>query len=211
MNKRIMLLGVAILAIGLVVLPQTIALFSGQHNWYDIITSPSNLPCMKCHEDVYQEITTGGGQVNTLHAAQSPDGGCDACHIIAPTTKEGLTQGGAPTNSFHAAADPACLDCHSGTGPGVDARSILVGPEEAHKPFVAQANTSGLLKGSNAACISCHTHIGVNITWSRATTIEFNATETVLPTGNHSWIVGAFSATGVNITKTCGTGNGTPC
>lgn len=210
MNRKI-LLGVAILAMGIVILPQTVALFSGQHNWYDTITNPANLPCAKCHEDIYQEITTGGGQVNQLHANQSIDGGCNACHVVAPSTKENLTKGGALGSDFHAAASPACIDCHGGTGPGVDGRSILSGPQEVHKPFVNQSNSSNLLKGANEACVSCHTHIAVNITWSRATTIEFNATENVLPDGNHSWIVGSFNATGVNITKTCGTGSGAPC
>lgn len=205
MNKKF-LLGVAILAIGLVVFPQTIAMFAGQHNWYDTTTAGNQIPCAKCHADVFQELSQGPDtSVNGLHRQQVGDtSGCDACHITtAPVAQEKLVQG--PGGQFHAAAAPACLDCHSGAGGGgKSALEILTGSEEVHKPFANQSIDSKFLKGANEACISCHTHIMVNITWQKATTIEFNSTETVLPSGNHSWIVGNFTATGVNITKTSG-------
>lgn len=204
MNKKF-LLGVAILAIGLVVFPQTIAMFAGQHNFYDtVLTTGNDIPCNKCHADIAAELNQPGS-VNGYHRALSADGGCGACHITGPIEYENLQQG--EGGQFHASASPACLDCHSGQGApylGADAREILTGSEEVHKPFANQSIDSKFLKGANEACISCHTHIGVNITWRKATTIEFNATEITLPNGNHSWIVSNFTATGVNITKTSG-------
>ena len=203
MNKKIWLT-VAVIAIGIVVLPTTIAMFAGQHNFYDTITNPTSaVPCLKCHQDVYDEITTpGSGAVNAVHAGLSSGGGCDACHATIAPGKEGLTRG--VNGQFHAAAAPACLDCHGSTGPGLSADTIVNGTAEVHKAFVNQSFTAQFLKGANEACISCHTHIIVNITWTKATTITFNSTETVLPDGNHSWIVGNFNATGTNVTTTSG-------
>lgn len=204
MNKKLWL-GIAILAIGIFILPQTVAMFAGQHNWYDTTQAGNQVPCSKCHADIFQELSQGPDtSTNGLHRQQVGDTtGCDACHITTAPGLEGLAQG--PGGQFHAAAAPACLDCHSGTGGGgKSALEIVNGVAEVHTAFVNQSLQASFLKGANEACISCHTHIGVNITWQRATTITFNSTETVLPDGNHSWIVSNFNATGVNITTTNG-------
>lgn len=205
MQKKIWLF-IAVFAIGIVILPQTIAMFAGQHNWYDTTQAGNQVLCAKCHTDIFNELSQGPStSVNGLHRQQVGDNtGCDACHVTtAPVTQEGLVQG--PGGQFHAAASPACLDCHSGNGGGgKSALEIVNGTEEVHKAFINQSVIAKFLKSSNEACISCHTHIGVNITWSRATTIEFNASETVLSDGSHSWTVGNFDATGTNVTTTSG-------
>lgn len=221
MQKKI-LLGIAIMAIGIIILPQTIAMFAGQHDWYDI-TENEQIPCEKCHSDISAELSLPG-TTNAMHRLM----GCDQCHVTAAPNSEGLTQG--PGGQFHAATTAACIDCHNTTllygtfqhGPAAgalgcltchknpqsfpgnfSATSILNGPEEVHKPFANQSIESRLLKGANEACISCHTHVKVNITWNRATYMEFNATEVVVG-GNRTWTIGNFSATGSNITKTSG-------
>jgi hypothetical protein len=154
--------------------------------------------------------------------------GCDQCHATAAPNSEGFTKG--PGGQFHAAATAACIDCHNATllygtfmhGPAVGALgcltchknpqsmpgnfsavNILTGPEEVHKAFANQASNSKLLKGANEACISCHTHVRVNITWSRASYMEFSVTENIVG-GDRMWTVGNFGATGSNITKTSG-------
>jgi nitrate/TMAO reductase-like tetraheme cytochrome c subunit len=202
MQKKIWL-ALAVVAIGIVVLPQTIAMFAGQHDWYDTTLPGNQVLCAKCHADIFQELSQGGtSSVNGLHRTQIGDNtGCDSCHVTTAPALENLTQG--PGGQFHAAASPACLDCHSGTGGGgKSALEIVNGTEEVHKAFINQSVIAKFLKGSNEACISCHTHIGVNITWTKATTIQFAATEVVLPDGSHSWTVGSFNATGVNVTQT---------
>ncbi len=200
MNTKI-LLAIAVLTIGIFVMPQTVALFAGQHDWYDTTQPGNQVLCSKCHADIAAEMSQPGN-VNAIHKAQSSDGGCEGCHIIAPTQKEGLTKG--PGGQFHAAAAPACLDCHGGTGPGLSALEIVNGPEEVHRPFINESINSKFLKGANEACISCHTHVKVNATWSRATTIAFDAIERTLPDGSHTWNVTNFNATGVNVTTTSG-------
>lgn len=220
MQKKI-LLGIAIMAIGIIVLPQTVAIFAGQHDWYDTTQNGNQVPCEKCHSDISAELSQPG-TANTMHRLM----GCDQCHVTTAPNSEGLIQG----TQFHAATTAACLDCHNKTMlygtfqhtpevgrlgcltchknprsfPGnFSAVEILTGQEEVHKSFANQATDSKLLKGANEACISCHTHVRVNITWNRATSMEFNATETVVG-GNRTWIIGNFSATGSNITKTSG-------
>lgn len=203
MTNKMILIGIAIAAIGLVALPQTLALFAGQHNFYDNIgAGAAAIPCEKCHADVFSELSQPGS-VNAVHLAQ----GCEGCHVTTAPTKEGLTQGGALGSDFHAAALPLCLDCHSGTGPGVDARSILNGSAEAHISFAGQANESLLLRGSNEACISCHTHVAVDINWTKAYKISFNAKENAT-TGLHEWTVNNFATEGTVQIQTYGNRSG---
>jgi hypothetical protein len=202
-DSRIVLLGIAFVAIGMFILPETVAMFVGQHDFYDTTTAGNGVNCLKCHADVRDELNRPSN-VNLLHRFGFNDARmCEDCHMTtAPQGKEGLKQG--PGGQFHAAAAPACLDCHGGTGPGLSALEIITGSEEVHKAFANESNKSKLLKGANEACISCHTHIGVNITWTKATTMEFDSKEIVLPDGSHYWNITQFNATGVNVTKTSG-------
>jgi hypothetical protein len=202
-KNKLILIGFAIAAIGLIALPQTLALFAGQHNFYDNIgQGAAAIPCEKCHADIFSELSQPGS-VNAVHMEQ----GCSGCHVTTAPTKEGLTQGGNLTSDFHAAALPLCLDCHSGTGPGRDARSILNGSVEAHKPFASEANNSLLLRGSNEACISCHTHVAVDINWTKAYKISFNARENAT-TGVHDWTVNNFATEGTVQIQTYGNRSG---
>ncbi len=206
MNSKILLIGIGILAVGLVALPQTLALFVGQHNWYDTNTPANGVPCAKCHADVLQEIQTTGA-VNTMHSTQTSDGGCQACHMTTAAAREGLTVG--PGGQFHAAMAPACIDCHSPGGTGLSAVEVQFGTEEVHKPFVAQANSTsvGFLKGANEACVACHTHVSVDIAWTKATNMSLTAIETSTA-NSHSWTVSNYIATGTKVIKTNGDGNG---
>ncbi len=206
-NQRIVLLGIAIVAIGLFILPETIAMFLGQHDFYDTTTAGNGVNCLKCHGDVRDELNRAS-EVNKYHRFGYDDARmCEACHMTSAPEIEGLVQG--PGGQFHAAAAPACMDCHTNQTVGnVTAKSaleIINGSEEVHRAFANESSKSKFLKGANEACISCHTHIGVNITWTKATTIEFDSKEVVLSDGSHYWNVTNFNATGVNVTKTSGT------
>ncbi len=46
-----------IFAVGVVILPSTVSLFAGEHNWYDIDPSGNQIPCVKCHADVLEELS----------------------------------------------------------------------------------------------------------------------------------------------------------
>lgn len=212
--NKVVLLGIAIVAIGLIALPQTLALFVGQHDFYDTTKQDIGVPCLKCHADIATELSQPS-QVNSLHNNQGgggggPTNGCAACHIlVAPIEKEGIQPG--PGEEFHAAAAPACLDCHGGgltPGPGLGATEILTGTEEVHKPFASAAlNASTAMKSANEACVACHTHVAVNITWSKPTTLGLSASESASG-GVKTWTVGNFAATGNQVINTAGTGAG---
>jgi hypothetical protein len=214
MVNKLILMGFAVAAVGLVALPQTLALFAGQHNFYDTITNnvykgsgdgKTAINCGKCHADIFAELNQNGS-VNQMHMNE----GCDGCHMSTAPRLEGLTNGppNATNGQFHAAAAPACLDCHGNyggiyTGLAANATNILYGPAEVHIPFASQANTSGnpLLKGSNEACVACHTHVAVNIGWTKAYMMNFTAQEYTAADGNHSWTVSNFTTRGfVNLT-----------
>lgn len=55
MNKKIILY-VAFMALGLYAMPQTVALFAGQHTYY----SGASVECEKCHSDILAEIEPSG-------------------------------------------------------------------------------------------------------------------------------------------------------
>ena len=186
MINKVALFGIAVVAVGLVALPQTLALFAGQHNFYTLSKSPKEnygIPCQKCHADVYYELAQSGP-----HESKP----CTSCHIVV-FTWDGYEVGG--NKDIHAAALPACLDCHDGSL-GKDARGILNASSlEAHVPFANQSKAFNLLKGSNEACISCHTHIAVDIHWEKAYKINFTAVEQGT-TGKHTWSIGNFTTEG---------------
>ena len=220
--KKILLLLATILVIVMIIMPETIALFAGEHNWYDTIQNGNQVPCEKCHSDISSEISQPG-TTNLVHKVM----GCEQCHVTAAPNSEGLVQG----VQFHAATTASCIDCHNTTllygtfdhstiinelrsgqlgcltchrnprtVPGsFSAVSIFTGPAEVHKAFVNGAKNSSLLKDGNEACISCHTHIRVNISWSRPSTMILNASIT-----NGTWSLSNITGEGRNFTITTG-------
>lgn len=219
MTNKMILIGIAIVAVGLIALPQTMALFAGQHNWYTLTGNSSDnygIPCQKCHADVYAELKLSQKDDNTgVHNSQT----CSTCHMTAlENMEDGVVSGGdLPGANIHAAGLPYCLDCHSrnisNINNGPDARTILTGSLEAHIPFATQAaldnQTDGtaLLKGANEACVACHTHVAVDINWQKAYKIGFSAIETA-DTGIHQWSVGNFVAEGTVSVLTYGNRTG---
>jgi hypothetical protein len=119
-SKKIVLLAVAIVAIGIFALPSTVSLFSGQHTWYDLGASiegaggRNNVPCEKCHAEIGDEMISGD---NGVHK----DLTCAMCHRT-PFTGDTYARGhygpNAPTpgQEAHAASTVECMDCHDGAG-----------------------------------------------------------------------------------------------
>ena len=197
-------MAVAILAVGIFALPNTMSLFAGQHVWYDIGDSGNQIPCKKCHADVYEEYTLTGvhGTLSNGTASNSPgdkpDEACGACHRvdlseINYTFGSGDGTGSTPGEEAHAAAVISCMVCHqinnSGGYPaagGFNLSSFDVstpfqytnatnpGTNAAHNAFIAQAIADDTLQDSNEACIACHTMIGVKLNWTHARSLEFD-------------------------------------
>ena len=225
-TNKIALLAIAVVAIGIFALPSTVSLFSGQHSWYDLNDPGSQVPCMKCHGDIDDEMRDTDNGVHRNLA--SP--GCD-CHRVTGTgVADGDGTGLAnPGTTSHAAETIACMLCHEyetrtgnvssypfaggfnstlvydflGAPPiGDDDRYNYTGGNStgeyaAHNDFIRESIKDGLMTDSNEACIACHTRIGVNITWRKSTVMHFNANET----NNGTWLLTNFTAHGYNYTE----------
>ena len=113
-SKKIALLSVAIVAIGIFALPSTMSLFAGQHVWYDLSLDENDVPCEKCHADVAAEMDSQIGP----HTGQTGYGRfeCGFCHRISLiyTYASGAGTGSKPGKEAHAASTIPCMHCHSG-------------------------------------------------------------------------------------------------
>ena len=180
-SNKTVFLSIALLAIGMYFLPTTLSLFSGQHTFVGGVGEYSNVSCRKCHEDIYVQVLAEG-QTDIPHQSLSS---CQTCH------RTGNVWGGFAGANFgplgeqetnvtanpeaHAAVTVECVFCHTlvvedlSTNP----REIL-GSDEAHQTFYNASNQSTILKGGNEACIGCHTHTMVNVTWVRKTGYNMN-------------------------------------
>lgn len=235
MNSKVILLSFAVVAVGLFALPSTMSLFSGQHTWYN----GSNVDCKKCHQDIYDEITS---PENIYHEAFQTSYGdaCGRCHTTSKSsssvniTKGQWTKSGAPGINFtaHAAVTVECLACHGVPRTSAyynkTAADLMLSDSEAHRDFfwesvsdkeVGNINQTSLraqvpqtplwyttanqtvikLKGTNTACVGCHTHTRVNITWKRSVgyglSVNYNTVTGAPDIPRDSWNVNATKNT----------------
>jgi len=207
MTNKLVILAIAIAAIGMVALPETLALFAGQHNWYAVINGGTDpipvdgkygVPCMKCHEDVQQQMLA----MNSVGAHSNMATTCEECHIVSVLDTTGNVGGGDVAGAnIHAATAPECMDCHDGSFTGAPrAYTIKNGTQEAHKDFIASAELNDLMEGANEACVACHTHVAVTITWDKPTDLSFNANSSNIGV----WTVSNFQSSGSQINVTTG-------
>lgn len=182
MNQKMTVLTIAIIAIGVFLLPNTLALFSGQHTFDK---AGNTTICARCHSDVASEINAG-----TYHKSLILDGGsgteCKGCHTTS-TIWSGLIPLGNGTGKYatngtlvgfnistgnftrangtnitgypgaHAAITVECVACHYAVN----------FTDDAHKSFSDNASSLTWLRGSNEICVGCHTKTVVQMTWAR--------------------------------------------
>lgn len=177
MLNRNLLLFTAVITIGLFMIPNALSLFSGQHTFY----AGEDVTCQKCHQDIYDELANAGSTAHRTSALQS----CEGCHKTgnisqvpynATTNMSYFDQSVTDNTNAHAAVTLECIACHQ----GVDEE--LTGSAAAHAKYYYNASytantTAGLtqqnqtviaLKGANTACVGCHTHAAINLTWIRS-------------------------------------------
>ena len=197
MNSKILMLSVAVIAVGLFALPSTLSMFAGQHSWYDPKVS-GGIPCAKCHFLEKDELAGSGGPhdvgydllVNTTMdygngdgvgggdtfwgGTASIDSRCYGCHQRAGSDADHPFLNGSwdtQRNEKHAAIAVWCIDCH----PWVETE--LTHTKAAHKPFyedLVDETDDMHLQKENRACLGCHTHVGVNITWTRNEFVSYD-------------------------------------
>jgi hypothetical protein len=146
----------------------------------------------------------------TYHAASLVS--CMECH------------GGSPPMGHEQLSLSDCSKCHYGGGSaggqqmrnlwaggfGLTNKTGDTGVNEAHTMFqttndsmTRQKVTASGLSASNGACVACHTHVAVDITYQRPTTYKFDSS--ILDNGTTT--VGNFSTTGVTIAEVNSTGS----
>jgi hypothetical protein len=219
-TNKIALMAIAVVAIGIFALPSTVSLFSGQHSWYDLGATGNDVPCLKCHGDIYDEMVATSPK-NGVHRGMNKS--CE-CHRVSGTgVAIGDTDGSTPGTTSHAAETIACMICHenatrtgkpleypfaggfnttwvydfTGAPTGDDRYNYSWGDDKggeyaAHNDFIRESIKDPLMTDSNEACIACHTRIGVNITWRKSTTMHFDASED----HNGTWLLSNFTAHG---------------
>ncbi len=120
---KLVLLAIALVAVGTAVMPQTVSLFAGQHWWYNISGTGNQIPCQKCHADVFEELdlstfhthwSATGWNASTTGQADQYD--CAACHRSNLSIQYALVNGSVtnyqPGKQAHAASVVACMLCH---------------------------------------------------------------------------------------------------
>ncbi|MFO7966588.1 MAG: hypothetical protein R6U44_03210 [Archaeoglobaceae archaeon] len=154
----------------------------------------STVACMDCHQYVTKEEfetnTVGGdhtaynGGNNPYRFGPAPDY-CRKCHAQGQNKNEG----DGSKNQFMAIPSAGGFGLTNGTGD--------TGNKAAHMSFIRSAMNNSALKGSNEACIGCHTAAPVRIGWSHTANLEFEVK------------FGEFQDSGWNVTcwETNGTAN----
>ncbi|MDY6959177.1 MAG: cytochrome c3 family protein, partial [Halobacteriota archaeon] len=146
-NRKIVLLLVAVLAIGLFALPSTIAMFGGQHNWYGLGDDGNQVPCEKCHADIYDEMGNTGPHSNMS---------CWYCHrtsnLTGYTYASGDGTGSTPGQEAHAASTVECMECHAGFG--ISGISVC---QNCHWGFGGtQVHPKEWFDNDAEFCVDCH-------------------------------------------------------
>ncbi|MCD4766198.1 MAG: hypothetical protein K8R34_06780 [Methanosarcinales archaeon] len=213
-KKSILILGFAIVAIGLFIIPSTMSMFMGQHRFYSVRTAESQYEmCERCH---FAEV--GEWKANTgAHAAykarmtaETGDPGC-FCHQINATSLEefGISRteidafnyeifnetgklniskeswNWTNDTSWRSTATPHVAITIECISCHTNATDQLENDNEAHKPFFAEARNS-LVGSNNTACMACHTMIGLNITMER---VEGGLFINANHTENYNWTI----------------------
>ncbi len=134
-TSKILLIFLALVAIGFLVLPSTVTLFAGQHYWYDLTGGEkisTEMPCEKCHADIADEMNLISGP----HTGETGYGrmDCEFCHRVRYADYQYATDDGTtvtPGKYAHAASTIACMDCHK-TINGEEFDNIVTEGTETH-------------------------------------------------------------------------------
>ncbi len=208
-KKNIIILGFAIVAIGLFVIPSTMSMFVGQHQWYSVRTADDQYDlCYRCHVAEVNEWKANTGAHATYNEIEK--NGC-FCHQINESSLDlyGFDPNVLESHDFelwnesgnisddpaswewrnkstpHAAIVIGCEDCH------YNATAQLSNEFSAHKAFFEAANATDY-GTNNTACMACHTMIGLNITMERIKSgiiVDANHTE------DYNWTVSVSTNT----------------
>mgnify|MGYP000200478961 FL=1 len=165
---------------------------SGFHKWDggnfsqggDSGDTPSDFACYGCHRAnasiTYAAVGTSAAAVTPgkqAHAASTV--ACMLCHqynasqAVSDDTSAGTGSNASALSGFFAGG---FSDPYTGTGPYNYTGGGSTGEHAAHQRFIETAINWTKMEDANEACIACHTHVPVNITWKHAHDLNFTAT-----------------------------------
>ena len=196
MKNRSVIIAIAVLCVGIMIMPYTVSLFSTQHGW----VAAGDVNCLDCHTDI---VEPGAGYMHSsLGTGQAY---CKSCHQLSTAgTSSGVTGSGG-FDDEHVAATVECLDCHEDEygatsiddvwwtpgDEGVANKGFINNATEAHTNMTGNATNSegawatDYLSGNNEACIACHTNVTVDVSFV-ITAVSLNITATENIWGNWS-------------------------
>ena len=140
MDRKIVMLLIGIVAIGMFALPSTLAMYTGQHNF----TNGSQVDCDKCHgtgDSIGDELAAGSAHNNFT---------CKQCHGFLTTNPN--TNG---TMGHAATANISCTGCHA------EEANYLTDVLDSDNITVTDELTAGAHTNFQE-CIACHTQVGVS-------------------------------------------------
>lgn len=198
-GSQVLILAIAIIAIGLFILPSTLSMFVGQHTWFSV-KNPGDMEdlCAKCHQPEVNEWNTNlaNGGAHATFATNYPEtSGCTICHQINETILleyelnittltgygfEDFTQEGLDNMSnaadfegkWRSQSTPHAaikVDC---ADCHYNATVQLSNPDSAHREFYEQSTANAT---NSASCIGCHTMTDMNISWLKFGGLNINA------------------------------------
>jgi hypothetical protein len=183
-NKELIYLFVAIIAIGFFVLPNTLAMFAGQHSWYD--PNDDGIPCEKCHFLEAEEMSALVGP----HTGETGEGRmeCTYCHRGFDIGNSGVAEGNEIDSIFssyynsssrvHAGQTLPCLYCHSGSDRGLveDHDDYSNNCCQCHENINPEVHDG---KFENQDCYRCHgNEIVKHITPAKGLGVTTNTSDT---------------------------------
>ena len=182
MDGKIILLMISVVAVGMFVLPSSLALYTGSHDFY----GGTDVDCGKCHSGAAGDQIAASIMNGSAHTSLT----CKDCHYGSSGTVGGRFAVDVVGNSSddavtaHAAGVSVnCIDCHSYpsgdggaydvatkdalSGPGVNVSYELSLSTAAHKMITVNTSAdNGGLKDNDAVCIACHSRAVVSLAGS---------------------------------------------
>ena len=178
MDGKGILLIMSVVAVGMFVLPSSLALYTGSHDFY----GAEEVDCGKCHsgaagDQIAASIMNGSAHLTlTCKDCHYGDGGTVGGRFAVDV--EGNKTAGYDVTAHAAGVTVNCIDCHSYPYPTSTKDTVgatdyvnvsyelgLVGA--AHKMLTVNTTAdNGGLKDNDAACIACHSRAVVSLAGS---------------------------------------------
>ena len=134
----------------------------GSHDWWPVTGDVNEVFCTRCHTTVVDDLTAGphvvsadSGQGQSTAAMSE----CSFCHV--------------PSNDGHIAAETTCGSCH------VEQATALAA--DSHAGMLEDLGESGDPSEASWTCMSCHTHLAIELTTSPMDPLQLHMEPEVVP------------------------------